>query len=102
MTAPFVGIDVSKARLDCQANPGPAWQGPSAPDGIAARAGRRRGRAPARVVRGAPGGLEAPGAAALLAAGVPGAVVTPRQVRDFAKAAGQLAKTDRLDAGILA
>src|SRR5207237_4766139 len=50
----------------------------------------------------ATGGLEAPVAAALAAAGYPVAVVNPRQVRDFAKAAGQLAKTDALDAAILA
>jgi transposase len=54
------------------------------------------------VVLEATGGLEQPAAPALAAAGVPVAIVNPRQVRDFAKAVGRLAKTDRIDAGVLA
>src|SRR5439155_10653251 len=54
------------------------------------------------VVMEASGGYEVPCAAALAAAGLPVVVVNPRQVRDFAKATGQLAKTDRIDAEILA
>ncbi len=50
----------------------------------------------------ATGGLEQPAAAALALAGVPVAIVNPRQVRDFAKATGKLAKTDRIDAAVLA
>jgi transposase len=57
---------------------------------------------PALVVLEATGGLERPVASALAAAGVPVAVVNPRQVRDFAKATGRLAKTDRIDAEVLA
>jgi transposase len=57
---------------------------------------------PALIVLEATGGLEIPVAAALHAAGLPVVVVNPRQVRDFAKALGQLAKTDRLDARVLA
>jgi transposase len=57
---------------------------------------------PERVVLEATGGYERPIAAALAAAGLPVAVVNPRQVRDFAKATGRLAKTDQIDAGVLA
>ena len=57
---------------------------------------------PARIVLEATGGLEIPVVAALHAAGLPVVVINPRQVRDFAKALGQLAKTDRLDAKVLA
>ena len=57
---------------------------------------------PAGVITESTGGLELPLAAALAAASLPVAVVNPRQVRDFAKSTGQLAKTDRLDAQILA
>lgn len=57
---------------------------------------------PERVVVEATGGYERAVAAALAAAGVPVAVVNPRQVRDFARASGRLAKTDRIDAGVLA
>ena len=58
--------------------------------------------APTLIVLEATGGFEIPIAAALAAAGLPVAVVNPRQVRDFAKANGQLAKTDALDAAVLA
>jgi transposase len=61
-----------------------------------------REAAPCRVVIEATGGLETALAAALVAAGVPVAVVNPRQVRDYAKAPGQMAKTDRIDALMLA
>lgn len=57
---------------------------------------------PARIVVEATGGLEKPVVAALHAANLPVVVINPRQVRAFAKAIGQLAKTDRLDAGVLA
>ena len=57
---------------------------------------------PAAVILEATGGIELPLAAALAAAYLPVAVVNPRQVRDFAKSTGQLAKTDRLDARVLA
>ena len=57
---------------------------------------------PELVVLGASGRYERPAAAAIAAAGIPVAVVNPRQARDYAKATGRLAKTDRIDAEILA
>ena len=57
---------------------------------------------PKRIVLEATGGLEIPVVSALFAAGLPVVVINPRQIRDFAKATGQLAKTDRLDATVLA
>ena len=97
----FVGIDVSKAWLDVAGRPDPA---PSRvandPAGIAALVADLRALAPELVVLEATGGLELPVVAALQVAGLPVAVVNPRQVRDFARATGQLAKTDRLDAAL--
>ena len=58
--------------------------------------------APALVVLEATGGIELPLTAALVAAGLPVAVVNPRQIRDFARATGKLAKTDALDAQVIA
>ena len=99
----FVGIDVAKARLDVAVRPADeAWAAPNDEAGIDAVVARLRPLAPALVVLEATGGLEVPLAAALAAAALPAAVVTPRQVRDFAKAVGQLAKTDALDARLLA
>ncbi len=99
----FVGIDVSKAHLDLAARPvGLAERLPNDEAGIGQVVARLRPLVPALVVLEATGGLEVPLAAALAAAGLPVAVVNPRQVRDFAKAAGQLAKTDALDAQLLA
>jgi transposase len=99
----YVGIDVSKARLDIAVRPGTeTWT--VAPDeaGLAALVKRWTALAPALVVLEATGGLEAPVVSALAAAGLPVVVVNPRQVRDFAKALGRLAKTDPLDAEVLA
>jgi transposase len=99
----YVGIDVSKARLDIAVRPGTeTWT--VAPDeaGLAALVKRLTALAPALVVLEATGGLEAPVVSALAAAGLPVVVVNPRQVRDFAKALGRLAKTDPLDAEVLA
>jgi transposase len=99
----FVGIDVSKAHLDVACRPHvAAFREPNNAAGIAAVVERLRPLAPALVVVEATGGLEAPAVAGLAAAGLPVAVVNPRQARDFAKATGRLAKTDRLDAAILA
>jgi transposase len=105
MTPPsvFVGIDVSKARLDGACRPdGAAFPHPNDPAGIQALVARLKALRPSLIVLEATGGLEAPLAAALAAAQLPVAVVNPRQVRDFAKATGQLAKTDALDARVLA
>lgn len=99
----FVGIDVAKARLDVAVRPAEeAWAAPNDEAGIEAVVDRLRALAPTLVVLEATGGLEVPLAAALAAAALPVAVVNPRQVRDFAKAVGQLAKTDALDAALLA
>jgi transposase len=99
----FVGIDVSKARLDGHCRPdGTSFHEPNDEAGIAAAVARLKAVAPTLVVLEATGGLEAPLAAALAAAGVPTAVVNPRQVRDFARATGKLAKTDAIDAAVLA
>jgi transposase len=99
----FVGIDVSKARLDVAARPGgAAFRVANDPAGLAALVERLRPLAPALVVVEATGGYELPAVAALQAAGVPVAAINPRQARDFAKATGRLAKTDRIDAEALA
>jgi transposase len=98
-----VGIDVSKAWLDVAVRPtGEAWRTEHDPAAIATLVERLRALAPAHVVLEANGGLEVPLAGALAAAGVPVAVVNPRQVRDFARATGRLAKTDAIDAQVLA
>ena len=70
--------------------------------GIGSVVRRLRKEDMALVVLEATGGLEQPAAASLAVAGVPVAIVNPRQVRDFAKATGKLAKTDRIDAAVLA
>ena len=99
----FVGIDVAAAHLDVAVAPGgPAWRVANDPAGHTELVGRLGELAPALVVLEASGGYEAPVAAELQAAGLPVAVVNPRQVRDFGRALGQLAKTDALDAALLA
>lgn len=107
--AVYVGIDVSKQYLDAAERPegGAArasWRVANDAAGINALAARLLGigggEVVALVVLEATGGLEAPAAAAL--ARIEVAVVNPRQVRDFARAAGRLAKTDELDAQALA
>jgi transposase len=99
----FVGIDVSKHTLDLHALPGQVTlQFPNDLDGVASLVSRVSVLVPTLVVLEATGGLEHPAAAALAAAGVPVAVVNPRQARDFAKATGKLAKTDAIDAQVLA
>ena len=97
--ATFVGIDVSKATRDVAVRPtGLTFRVANDPDGVADLIARLRPLAPARVVLEATGGYEAPAVAALQVAGLPVAAVNPRQARDFAKATGRLAKTDRIDA----
>src|SRR5215218_7460660 len=99
----FAGIDVSKDRLDAHLRPsGEAFAVAHDGAGLEEPAVRLRPLAPALVVPEATGGLEIPVVAALAAAGLPVAVVNPRWVRHFAKAVGRLAKTDRLDAEIIA
>ena len=91
--ATFVGIDVSKAHLDLAARPtGLAERLPNDEAGIGQIVARLRPLEPTLVVLEATGGLEVPLAAALAVAGLAVAVVNPRQVRDFARAVGQLAR----------
>ncbi len=99
----YVGIDVSKDTLDVAVRPtGQQWRVNLTDEGLGPLVERLEGLSPALVVLEATGSLEVPVAAALGAAGLPLAVVNPRQVRDFARATGKLAKTDRLDAQVLA
>ena len=105
MTSPtaFVGIDVAKAQLDVCVRPGDdRFAVDNSPQGLAELLSRLEPLRPAHVVLEATGGLEHPAAAALAGAGHHVAVVNPRQVHDFAKATGRLAKTDALDADTLA
>ena len=102
-TAIFVGLDVAKAHVDVAMRPsGEPWRVANDEAGIAQLVARLRALQPTVVVAEATGGFERAAIAALAAAGVPVVVANPRQVRDFARATGQLAKTDQLDAGILA
>jgi transposase len=98
-----VGIDVAQATLAVAVLPaGRTWEVAYTAEGLAALAAELQPLAPARVVLEATGGLQAPAVAALALAGLPVVIVNPRHVRDFAKATGQLAKNDRLDALVLA
>ena len=102
-TPVWIGIDVAKARLDIAVRPSQeVWDAANDEVGIAELVERIQALAPQGIVVEATGGLEVPVAGSLAAAGLPVAVVNPRQVRDFAKATGRLAKTDRLDAQVLA
>ena len=99
----FVGIDVAKARLDVGLHPsGESWTVDHDEAGLETVVERLAAEQPTLVIMEATGGLELPLAAALVAAEIRVQVVNPRQARDFAKATGQLAKTDRLDALVLA
>jgi transposase len=101
--ANFVGIDVSKAALDVATRPdGATSRVANDPTGIAELIGRLGPLSPSLVVLEATGGYEVPAVVALQAAGIPAAVINPRQARDFAKATGRLAKTDRIDSEALA
>jgi transposase len=94
---------VAKAQVDIAVRPSAAqWVSPHDEDGIAALVARLHALRPALIVLEATGGREAPLAAALATAGLAVAVVNPRQVRDFGRAVGQLAKTAALDAQLLA
>jgi transposase len=99
----FVGIDVSKATLDIHIVPtGQAWSTGSSDAEIASLVSKLKGLSPQLIVLESTGGLERRLVAALVAAMLPAVVVNPRQVRDFAKAMGKLAKTDAIDAAVLA
>lgn len=102
----FVGIDVAKDTLDMCIDlaHGEAQQAGALPydaTGVAQLGERLAALAPTLIVLEATGGLETTLASELVARGLPVAVVNPRQVRDFARCTGELAKTDRIDARVL-
>ena len=99
----FVGIDVSKDRVDVHVRPDAiAFACTTGPDGLADLVNRLAPLQPHLVAMEASGGYEGVVAAALTEAGLPVAIVNPRQVRKFAGAIGRLAKTDAIDAGVIA
>lgn len=99
----FVGIDVSKDRLDVAVRPeGKRWEVSNDEKSIRLLVDSLKDLPSELIIAEATGGLEVPLVSALAEAGLPIVVVNPRQVRDFAKAVGQLAKTDKIDAEVLA
>ena len=99
----YVGIDVAKDRVDVAIRPdGDTWSADYDERGMSELVSCLRTAEPTAVLLEATGGLEVPLVSALAAAALPVVVVNPRQVRDFAKATGKLAKTDALDAQVLA
>lgn len=99
----FIGIDVSKARLDvCVHSSGELSSARNDADGIEELIRILTSIAPSLVVLEATGGYETAFATAAYAAGLPVVVANPRQIRDFAKATGMLAKTDALDSKVIA
>ena len=100
----YAGVDVSKARLDVAVRPtGERYSVANDPEGIDKLVGGLEEEGPPKlVVLEATGGFERPAAMALAASGIPVAVVNPRKARDFSKATGTLAKTDKIDAYVLA
>jgi transposase len=99
----FIGIDVAKAPLDIAIRPsGERWAVPNDAGDIMTLVERLQALHPVLMVLEATGGWERAVTSALATAGLPVVVVNPRQVRDFARATGQLAKTDALDARALA
>ena len=99
----YVGLDVSKDAIDVAIYPTHEhWRVPQVDAELSGLVTQLHARAPALVVVEATGGYETALVSLLVTAGIAVAVVNPRQVRDFAKATGQLAKTDALDAHVLA
>ena len=99
----YVGIDVAKAQVDVAVRPtGQRWVVSFDETGVGELVSQMEDLSPALVLLEASGGLELPLVAALAAAALPVVVVNPRQVRDFARATGTLAKTDALDVAVLA
>lgn len=99
----YIGIDVSKDRLDvCRRPSGTAFAVARDGEGVAALIERLQGARPELIVLEATGGFEQVVAAGLAGAGLPVVVVNPRQIRDFARSMGRLAKTDRIDAEVIA
>lgn len=98
----FVGIDVSKERLDIAASNAERWTSANREDDFAELIEKLQGWPVELIVLEASGGYEGAVAGALASAGLPVVVINPRQARDFAKACGRLAKTDQIDASTLA
>jgi transposase len=99
----FIGIDVAKAQLDIALRPsGERWTVPNDTNGVTMLVDQLQPLSPPLIVLEATGGLERLVTSALATAGLPVVVVNPRQARDFARATGQLATTDALDARALA
>jgi transposase len=99
----YVGVDVSKDQLDVAVYPkGTAWRDENNEVGINELVSRVKRLRPKLVVMEATGGYEVPLASTLQVSGLPLRVVNPRQARDFARSTGKLAKTDRIDAEVLA
>lgn len=99
----FVGIDVSKAHLDVAVHATPtAWQTTNTEAGIADLVQRLRALGPTLIVLEATGGFELRLVAELAVAQLPVVITNPRRVRQFARSTGHAAKTDRLDAQVLA
>ena len=99
----YVGIDVAKAQVDVAIRPSDdRWEISHDDAGVRQLVSRLKVLEPVMVLLEASGSLELPLVAALAAEAVPVVVVNPRQVRDFARATGRLAKTDSLDAAVLA
>ena len=99
----FVGVDVAKRELEIVERPsGARWTARNDGAGIAGVVERLREAKVTLIVLEPTGGYETPVVAALSAAGLPVVVVNARQVRDFARGTGKLAKTDAIDAAVLA
>jgi transposase len=101
--ARFVGIDISKNQLEVHVRPGgERWQAANEEDALEEFVQRLCALEPALIVLEASGGYERRIAALLTVSGLQVAIVNPRQVRDFGRALGRLAKTDRIDAEVIA
>jgi transposase len=96
-----VGIDVAKDTLEVATSAAQRWSCPNDPKGLRELRERLRAVQADLIVLEATGGYETAAASTLVQANLPVVVVNPRQVRQFARALGQLAKTDRIDAGVL-
>ena len=103
VAALYVGIDVAKAKLDVALDAdGEVFEVTNDPIGLTRLIDRLKRQSVALVALEASGGYEVLAVATLGAAGFPVALVNPRQVRDFARSTGRLAKTDAIDAKLLA
>ena len=99
----YVGVDISKEYLDMAVvEPDNKWRFSNNPNGISKAVEMLKGMSSVFVVFEATGGLELSFWEALTEAGIEAAAINPRQIRDFAKAKGKLAKTDEIDAGVIA